>query len=51
MFAIENRQIDLELIPDVWVKLYPIRMISRNKKTLDFSVALNNSNGFRYGVG
>jgi hypothetical protein len=48
---IENRQIDLELIPDVWVKLYPIRMISRNKKTLDFSLGLNYSKGFRYGVG
>jgi hypothetical protein len=48
---IENGQIDLELIPDVWVKLYPIRMITRNKKTLDFSLGLNYSKGFRYGVG
>jgi hypothetical protein len=48
---IENGQINLELIPDVWVKLYPIRMITRNKKTLDFSLGLNYSKGFRYGVG
>ena len=48
---IENRIINMELIPDVWVKLYPIRMITRNKKTLDFSLGLNYSKGFRYGVG
>lgn len=41
----------VDIIPDVWVKIYPIRMITKNKKSLDFSLGLNYSNGFRYGVG
>jgi hypothetical protein len=41
----------VDMIPDVWVKIYPIRMITKNKKSLDFSLGLNYSNGFRYGVG
>jgi len=48
---IENRIINMELIPDVWVKVYPIRLITKNPRTLDFSLGLNYSKGFRYGVG
>ncbi len=41
----------VDMIPDVWVKLYPIRMITKNKKSIDFSLGVNYSDGFRYGVG
>lgn len=41
----------VDMIPDVWVKIYPIRIITKNKKSIDFSLGLNYSGGFRYGVG
>ena len=41
----------VDMTPDVWVKFYPIRMITKDKKNLDFSLGVNYSNGFRYGVG
>lgn len=41
----------VDMTPDVWVKIYPIRMITKNKKSLDFSLGVNYSDGFRYGVG
>ena len=41
----------VDMTPDVWVKFYPIRMITKDKKSLDFSLGVNYSNGFRYGVG
>ena len=41
----------VDMIPDVWVKIYPIRMITKDKKSIDFSLGINYSNGFRYGVG
>jgi hypothetical protein len=41
----------VDMTPDVWVKIYPIRMITKDKKSIDFSLGINYSNGFRYGVG
>lgn len=41
----------INLTPDIWVKIYPIRMITKNNKSLDFSLGLNFSDGFRYGIG
>ena len=41
----------VDMIPDVWVKIYPIRMITKDKKSIDFSLGINYSNGFRFGVG
>jgi hypothetical protein len=41
----------VDMIPDVWVKVYPIRMITKDKKSMNFSLGVNYSNGFRYGVG
>ena len=40
----------VDMIPDVWVKIYPIRMITKDKKSVDFSLGVNYSNGFRYGI-
>ena len=41
----------VDMIPDVWIKIYPIRMITKDKKSIDFSLGINYSDGFRYGVG
>jgi hypothetical protein len=48
---IKNYVAEPELLPDVWFGIHPIRMLTRNKKGLDFSFAINYSEGFRYGVG
>lgn len=48
---IKNYFLGPELVPDVWVGVHPIRMLTNNKKGLDFSFAINYSEGFRYGVG
>ena len=48
---IQNYITSVELIPDVWVKLYPVRMFSKDKRIADFCLGVNYSDGFRYGVG
>ena len=48
---LENYLDEVKFKPDVWVKIYPIRMITKDKKSIDFSLGINYSNGFRYGVG
>jgi hypothetical protein len=48
---IKNYQFEPELVPDLWFGIHPIRMLTRNKKGLDFSFAINYSERFRYGVG
>ena len=48
---IKNYLVEPEMISDVWFGIHPIRMLTRNKKGLDFSFAINYSEGFRYGVG
>ena len=42
---------EVEFTPDIWVKVYPIRMITKDKTSLDFALGLNYMNGFRVGVG
>jgi hypothetical protein len=37
--------------PDVWVKVYPIRILTKTEKGFDFTVGVNYMEGFRYGVG
>jgi hypothetical protein len=41
----------LKIKPDVWVKIYPLRIITKTKKGFDFTIGLNYMEGFRYGVG
>jgi hypothetical protein len=48
---LEHYVVNVEMSPDVWIKVYPIRLITKNPRTLDFSLGLNYSKGFRYGVG
>jgi hypothetical protein len=40
-----------ELSPDIWVKIYPIRMITHEKTNMDFAVGINYMDGFRFGIG
>jgi len=42
---------EVELTPDIWVKVYPIRMITKDKTSLDFALGINYMDGFRFGVG
>jgi len=48
---IKNYQFEPELVPDLWFGIHPIRMLTKHKNELDFSFAINYSEGFRYGVG
>jgi hypothetical protein len=48
---IKDYQLEVDAVPDVWVKIYPIRMITKNKNSFDFSLGVNYSDGFRYGIG
>ena len=41
----------VDMTPDVWVKIYPIRMLSKDKTSLDFAIGVNYMNGFRLGIG
>jgi hypothetical protein len=42
---------NVDITPDIWVKIYPIRMISKNKSGIDFAVGINYMDGFRLGAG
>lgn len=42
---------EVELTPDIWVKVYPIRMITKDKTSFDFALGINYMDGFRFGVG
>lgn len=41
----------VEMTPDVWVKIYPIRMCTKDKPEYDFVIGLNYMNGFNIGIG
>jgi hypothetical protein len=47
---IETFPDSLGLKPDIWLKIYPLRMITR-AKGFDFVFGVNYMDGFRYGVG
>jgi hypothetical protein len=42
---------EVELTPDIWVKVYPIRMITKDKTRLEFALGINYMDGFRFGIG
>jgi len=41
----------IELNPDVWVKIYPLRIITNTKRGPDFTLGVNYMNGINYGIG
>lgn len=41
----------LALKPDIWVKIYPLRILTKTKRGFDFTFGINYMDKFRYGVG
>jgi hypothetical protein len=41
----------VDMTPDVWVKIYPIRMLTGDKSSIDFAVGVNYMEGFSLGIG
>ena len=44
-------QDSISVKPDVWLKIHPIRILTKTKRGLDFTIGVNYMGGFRYGVG
>lgn len=42
---------EIKFKPDVWVKAYPLRILTDTDRGFDFVVGVNYMEGFRYGVG
>ena len=41
----------LAMKPDIWIKIYPLRILTKTKKGFDFTFGVNYMDKFRYGVG
>lgn len=41
----------LSLTPDIWLKIYPIRILTKTKHGFDFTFGINYMDKIRYGVG
>jgi hypothetical protein len=48
---LENYFDEVKFKPDVWVKIYPLRIILDVKEGPDFTLGVNYMNGINYGVG
>lgn len=48
---IENYVDSLKIKPDLWLKVYPLRLATKTNEGFDLIFALNYMNEFRYGVG
>jgi hypothetical protein len=48
---LENYLDEVKFKPDVWVKIYPLRIILDVKDGPDFTLGVNYMNGINYGVG
>jgi len=48
---VKNYVDSLYLTPDVWVKIYPLRIITNTIRGFDFTLGINYMDGFRYGIG
>ena len=47
----EAFQDSISVKPDVWLKIHPIRILTKTKRGVDFTIGVNYMDGFRYGVG
>ena len=47
----EAFQDSISVKPDIWLKIHPIRILTKTKRGLDFTIGVNYMDGFRYGVG
>jgi hypothetical protein len=41
----------LSLNPDIWFKVYPLRLLTKTKRGPDFTIGINYSDKLRYGIG
>lgn len=41
----------LSLNPDIWFKVYPLRLSTKTKRGPDFTIGINYSDKLRYGIG
>jgi hypothetical protein len=48
---VESFRDSISVKPDIWVKIYPLRILTKTEKGLDFTFGVNYMEGFRYGVG
>ncbi len=48
---VESYVDSLKLQPDIWIKINPIRMLTKKRDHYDFSLGINYMKGFRFGVG
>lgn len=47
----EAFQDSISVKPDIWLKIHPVRILTKTKRGLDFTIGVNYMDGFRYGVG
>ena len=47
----ENYVDGVDFKPDVWIKVYPLRILTNTKRGPDFTVGINFMQGIRYGFG
>ena len=47
----ENKKELKEYKPDIWLKIYPLRIITGANTGLDLTIGVNYMEGFRYGIG
>ena len=47
----ENYVDGVDFKPDVWIKAYPLRILTNTKRGPDFTVGINFMQGIRYGFG
>ena len=47
----EAFQDSISVKPDIWLKIHPIRILTKTKRGLDFTIGVNYMDCFRYGVG
>jgi hypothetical protein len=48
---LENFLSEINIQPDVWVKIYPLRILLDVERGPDFTLGVNYMNGINYGVG
>ena len=48
---IESFRDSISVKPDIWLKVYPLRILTKTNRGLDFTIGVNYMDGFRYGVG
>ena len=48
---LENFRDSISIKPDFWLKIYPLRILTKTDRGFDFVIGVNYMNDLRYGVG